>query len=609
MTSPDSNQTPTFRLLNRAGGIDPALCFRLEGHGDAVHAIAPSPDAKQFVSAAGDGALILWDRNQCEPLRALTGHTDRVHAVVWPTQEHIYSAGADGRLIRWRVEDEEGQVLVRFDVPLLHLIAHPDGQSFIVGDEQGDLLRISQKGELLFQRNAHREPIVGLALSPDRSRIATTSDERMLAVWDVDDLADLHQFPIEDSFASDLAWTPDGTGLICACDDRTIRLWQADNGLLASEWTGHGAGVRSLCVTPDGHYLDSVDNDGRLQRRRIEDGRLVRSIAAHSLPATVVLSLTDRTLTADQVGRIALWELSLDAPLPGHESAIVSLCAVGEARFVSADERGHMRIWDAGSLQSEEIAMADPAPTVLTSLRDDTGFVSGDADGALRLWSYSPAESVKADNGQQIGKHRKGVKSLAVTRDGDWVIAGLEHWAIKCWSLKSPGEAKLLDGHRGEVLALAPLPDGRLLSAGTDAEIILWDLKLGEKLTNFSGHEDAVAGLALLPNGRGFVSGADDGTLLVWDWQRVVCRLTVDGEWLESMLLTSDGDFVLSAWDEGLIFLHRIETGDCVVELEIPEGARAMLLLDLPQLEQNERALLVGDGMGGIHLYTLTGIR
>jgi WD40 repeat protein/tRNA A-37 threonylcarbamoyl transferase component Bud32 len=75
-----------------------------------------------------------------------------------------------------------------------------------------------------------------------------------------------------------------------------------------------------------------------------------------------------------------------------------------------------------------------------------------------------------------------------------------------------------LDGHAGEVLAVAFNPDGsRFASASADGDVKVWDRRgLGEVFT-LRGHAAAVTAVVFSPDDRRLASGDADGIVRVWD--------------------------------------------------------------------------------------------
>jgi len=110
------------------------------------------------------------------------------------------------------------------------------------------------------------------------------------------------------------------------------------------------------------------------------------------------------------------------------------------------------------------------------------------------------------------------------TEVGDALIASLP--ANGCFA----PAAGMLWGHRGEVAALAVLPDGRLASGDSNGEVRLWDLARGGTasvaLTTTNGW--AVRALAVLPGGRYLAVGEDApekraGSVEIWDVSCAPC--------------------------------------------------------------------------------------
>jgi WD40 repeat protein len=90
---------------------------------------------------------------------------------------------------------------------------------------------------------------------------------------------------------------------------------------------------------------------------------------------------------------------------------------------------------------------------------------------------------------------------VAVLPDGRVVSSGTDRW-IWVWDRDGPVE---IGGHdKGEVQGLAVLPDGRVVSSGVDRRILVWDPARTEvgpvEAAKYKGR--IPPGLAVLPDGR-----------------------------------------------------------------------------------------------------------
>ena len=57
---------------------------------------------------------------------------------------------------------------------------------------------------------------------------------------------------------------------------------------------------------------------------------------------------------------------------------------------------------------------------------------------------------------------------------------------------------------------------------GWSNPIKLWDVETGRYLGILSGHTEPVETLVFSHDGKMLASGSDDGTVLLWDWKKII---------------------------------------------------------------------------------------
>src|SRR5262249_42712525 len=110
--------------------------------------------------------------------------------------------------------------------------------------------------------------------------------------------------------------------------------------------------------------------------------------------------------------------------------------------------------------------------------------------------------------------------TVAFSPDSRRLVTGGERHTAKIWDVETAQELKTLEGHSGDVCAVAFSPDreGRwVASAGEDSTVKVWDSHTGQLLRNFRGHIGLVGSVAFSPDGRRLFSGSRDKTVKVWD--------------------------------------------------------------------------------------------
>ncbi|MGA2621125.1 MAG: protein kinase [Thermoguttaceae bacterium] len=138
------------------------------------------------------------------------------------------------------------------------VVFSPDGKWIAVGTVRGDLVLWDDVARrvLLRKPRAHDKRIVGIAFSPDGTKLATAGeDDNVARVWTVPagDLA----FELRGhtrALTKGLAFSPDGKSIATASADQTVRIWDA----------GDGKPGRVLAIKQSPHDLAWQGQSGRL---------------------------------------------------------------------------------------------------------------------------------------------------------------------------------------------------------------------------------------------------------------------------------------------------------------------------------------------------------
>lgn len=126
-------------------------------------------------------------------------------------------------------------------------------------------------------------------------------------------------------------------------------------------------------------------------------------------------------------------------------------------------------------------------------------------------------EAVQGGPGNFTVTYRDIISALAFSSN---LIAVGSNQKIRL--LGSSKQPRLKDGPRGAE-SLAFSPDDTVLVAGLmGGQIELWDLTTGEKITTLNGHTATVEALVFSPNGKTLASTGTDGTIIVWDWDKII---------------------------------------------------------------------------------------
>ena len=97
----------------------------------------------------------------------------------------------------------------------------------------------------------HTQKITAVAWSPDGRRIASTSSDKTMQVWDVAN-GKLGFIYRNDSFSMNaVTWSPDSLYLAAASNDKIVRVWDAITRNTLNLYRGHTGYVMSVAWSPE----------------------------------------------------------------------------------------------------------------------------------------------------------------------------------------------------------------------------------------------------------------------------------------------------------------------------------------------------------------------
>jgi len=222
-------------------------------------------------------------------------------------------------------------------------------------------------------------------------------------------------------------------------------------------------------------------------------------------------------------------------------------------------------------------------------------------DNAVGFWS------LKDEKVRWLDDHRAAVKAVVFV-GADQAASGGDDFSITLWDTKTGNALTRLDGHKGQVAALAVSPDGvTLASASWDGSVGLWSLPKGENIAMMTGHGGVVNDVAFSSDGGLVYSASADGTIRVWDAATAQeTRQLVHHGFGVNRLVLHDTWLAYGAVDGGTRVIDT-ESGDEIADLTLDR--RPILSMDV---RPDGAEIAVGDGEGyvmtvGTDSWSITG--
>lgn len=401
--------------------------LELIGHDSAVNVLAYRLDGKLLASAGPDQTIRLWDGESGESLATLAGHRAPIESIEFSRDGHWLVSADDASIIRiWDVAKRAPRdAFGPNEGPVASVAFSPDGSAIASGGEDrtmrlwnaatgkpktvaehGDY-QVAQvafssdgtlvfsadgdkvwpcespheiraydqeSGELQFSLSCGPEKINGLALSDDGRLLASSSNDKLVRIWDLSTRKAVWEFePPVNYRPSSIALSIRGEIIAIAGHDDTIQLWSLKERRRIRNLEQHWDPVYALTFSPDGDRLVSASRDSTARVWHVETGRqiyclgqptlsvlsgerpvkpeILRLNGHHNAVSCVTCSCDGKLIaTGSWDCTVRLWSMTSGDHLvtfSGHEGSVNSVAFSPDSRrLVSASSDTTMLIWD-----------------------------------------------------------------------------------------------------------------------------------------------------------------------------------------------------------------------------------------------------------------------
>ena len=241
-----------------------ALKALLIGHTDTVSSIAFSPDGQTLASASPDTTIRLWDPSNGQLKTMLRAHTGfsyaSYNAVAFSPDGQTLVTGGDysDPVIRlWNLQDGENiRTLTGHTWDVSSVAFSPDGQTLATGSWDKTIrLWNPDNGRLKRTLTGHTLEIKSVTFSPDGQTLASASRDGTIRFWNPQTGGEKKTLTGNTDWIKQIAFSPDGEKLATGSLDRKVRMWDIQTGEYIDVPEEDARSVVAVAFSPDGQTL------------------------------------------------------------------------------------------------------------------------------------------------------------------------------------------------------------------------------------------------------------------------------------------------------------------------------------------------------------------
>ncbi|KAK6071195.1 WD domain-containing protein [Seiridium cupressi] len=300
---------------------------------------------------------------------------------------------------------------------------------------------------------------------------------------------------------------------------------------------GHRADIRSLALSSDDRMLASASN-GTLKIWNVKTQSCIRTFECGYALCCAFLPGDKVVVVGTKAGDLEVFDVAsaqlLDS-VSAHEGAIWSLQVHPEGRSMasgSADKSA--KFWDFKIVQEEVLGTTRTTPKLKLvqskqlKVSDDILCLRYSPDGkyiAIALLDSTVkvffTDSLKLY--LNLYGHKLPVLNMDISYDSKLIVTCSADKNVRIWGLDFGDCHKALFAHQDSILQVAFVPhnqDGNghhFFSASKDRTIKYWDGDKFEQIQRLDGHHGEIWALAMSRSGNFIISASHDKSIRVWD--------------------------------------------------------------------------------------------
>ncbi|MBO6075044.1 MAG: TIR domain-containing protein [Paludibacteraceae bacterium] len=310
------------------------------------------------------------------------------------------------------------------------------------------------------QYMGHTDYVTCATFSPDGRKIASSSCDYTIRVWDAEKIETLHTLKGHTYYVTSVSYSPDNIHIASSSGDGTVRIWNTITGeseyvLLGDE----GRGFLSVAYSPQGNVIAAVCNDCKIYIWDVntykltlvlqdENGLRFRSVAFDKDGNRIVTAAKDTSIwDTYNRWRFASWRKQ-------KETCSIQIWNAQNGKLIRQMKGGH------GGLAN--YAEFSPDGSIIASV--------GSRDSIICIWNAETGDNIRTYKYPSNGSY-----ALNFSPNGERLVCAYDD-KIQVWNTVTDESIGSISCHSSFINSVKYSNDGHsILSSSADGSVSLWN--------------------------------------------------------------------------------------------------------------------------------------
>lgn len=490
--------------------------------------LGPGHHPVNYATSAGvlttrEGASIkVWNQNKMDFTRIVPESFSRIRPISWaikPDGSLLAEGSSNKSITLWKLPEGEKLEDLESDGSY-NMIFSPSGEYLVEASNDDGVSELKvwdmSAKTIIAHTKPHEQLMIGLAISPDNSLVATSSSDQLVRLWSLPSLEPVVTFQGHENEVWKVSFSPDGRTLVSSGKESAVRFWDVSKfSTLHHEAPKHSEGVAFRRVMGGMQKLVSADDDGFCQFWKVAGGALQADFRLE------VDSGMAQEVVFSEDGKMAFY----------REQSGYRIIDTATGETLKELEMNGI------PLSRGIAAFSQDASSILTWAGPEHGWI------LLNIESGNIVTKLPSCEGVSFAFHP------AFSPDGRILAYPGPNWTFRLFDVLNNEELGVLEGHKWQPFTCTFSSDGTLLATSSwDGEARIWEIPSGKLHTPpLTGHVRGVNRTVFTPDGKTLLTSGDDRTVRMWN--------VATGR---EMVLISESNCVMLADDGNTLILTSV---------------------------------------------------